>query len=276
MDESTSIPLPGEQLEALVLFRDRLDRFEQNGTAPDKDEAYKLAVEAYKLLAPFYESYASDWDSGDSERWTFLAMTCAPCGGGRFVFREPAVRGIIEGFEREIAEDSSALYIVHDGKAEAREVTSWERFLCYGALEFFVKNIPDEDRNGALRDCFERAQAILNNNELTVNRLKGRNPTANAAHHDCICTFLRRLENCGLPVTSLDGPSLTKAMDKAWGISEHTIAKSWRDASPLIRPNRPRRVRRCAGCGNPAGEGARRDGTYLDLFCRACQRRRRA
>ena len=230
-------------------------------------EFFRHVQEEYAVRKGLYETFENAY------MFQSMNMIMAP-HYDELVFQEPAVKAIIEGFERAIAENSKALYILHDGEAEPRKAGSWERFLAYEALRFFVEYVPDEDRNGAARDCFNRAEAILA--RVTVNPPRGKHdPRLTGGRDFLVVDLLCRLEGCGLPVTSMKGPSLARAMSKAWGsISENQVAKIWRDASPLLRPDRKRRIRRCAKCGEPAGEGARLvgDGGDRDLLCHACQR----
>ena len=260
-------------------------RFQEHGVAISHSEA----VEAFGLVAPLLTKP----DPKFVELRAVMNAITYPCAeSGGFGFRMPAVRAILEGFEREIAENSRVLYLKHDGETEAREVSAWGRFVAYRALEFFVaairecagvlavssspwiasvqlcdreiaKRLTDEDRSD-----FERATAILD--ARTVNRPRGRfDARLNAVRDSFIVAFLHELEGCGLPVTSGAGDSLAGAMAEALDMGTATIHDVWRDAE-LLRPDRRRRRRRCARCGEPAGEDARRDGAEGDLVCLAC------
>ena len=243
-----------ELIETLVLSRhwseEHRRRYEEDGHAMTHGEA----VEVFRRIGAKHVDPYSVWFpdlSKDPVLLSSVNMICAPDRGGVY-FRELAVRAIIEGFERSIAENSNVLYILYDGEAEAREVGSWERFLAYEALRFFMENVPGEDRNSTVRDCFDRAEAILA--RVTVNRPQGRHdPTSTAARNERIYTLLHLFQGCGLPVTSLAGQSLAGAMSEATGIPERTIASVWEEAPSLLRGDKRSRKRfadvPCARCG---------------------------
>ena len=254
-----------QQLDAALFpFYERRDshrrRFQEDGIAI----SYNEAVDAYRFVAPLLSEPAPEY----AEQRAILNAITFPCSEtGGFGFRVPAVRAILEGFERQISEESTTLNFQHEGEAAAREVSAWDRFVAYRALEFFV-NTPLSDE---WRNCVERATSILE--KRTVNRPPGQfDPRLNAIRDSFVVVFLHELQGCGLPVTSLKGGCLAAAMDEATGISETRICDVWRDAE-LLRPDRQRRHRRCAVCGEPAGEDACRD-NHGDLICRACARAR--
>ena len=141
MDKSTGSPslahmamLYGERIEqeldaALVPFRrlrnEYRRRFKEDGIALTQDEA----VEAYKLVAPLYAPDMTDEEPSLQAVRHAITDPCLETGG--FVFRGPAVKAILEGFERMIAEGSQTLHIRHPGETEAREVDSWSRLVYY-------------------------------------------------------------------------------------------------------------------------------------------------
>ena len=225
---------PQELLAALVPFcrfrNEYRRRFEEDGIALTQDEA----VEAYKLVAPLYAPHMTDEEAARQ-----AAMNAIACRleSGEIVFRGPAVEAILEGFERMIAEGSQTLHIRHHGEAEARKVDSWDRFVDYEALKYFVDEVLSDDRSRIrIVDepprALERAQAILAANKLTVTRPRGREATQNLRRDNYIVTMLQKLSGRGLDVTSLEGESLAGALAEAIDVPESTIAKVWEN-SPL-------------------------------------------
>ena len=234
------------------------------------------------IMFPDAEGMAWSAHCGPTETLVIMNAIMFPHAEG-WDFREPAVKAIVEGFEREITEGSTTLYLLHDGEAEARKVDSWDRYIAYRALKRFVEVASERsefvDRDGEWRDLLRRAEAILD--KRAVERPAGRrDPRLNCGLDFVIVSLihewhqLRRVQPHAcydLHVTSgSPRASLAAAMAEAWDIPEHRIARAWRDAHPLLRPDRKGRTRRCARCGKPAGEGARRDGEEGDLLCRAC------
>ena len=215
-------------------------RFKEDGIALTQDEA----VEAYKLVAPLYPPDMTDEEAALQAVLNAISFPCFETGG--FGFRGPAVKAIIEGFEREIAEGSdAALYIRHHGEAEARKEDSWSRFIDYEALEYFVGLMDAEQRardadpraprirvvDGDRDSLLDRAQAILA--KLTVTRPRGRyDPRLTLRRDNYIVIMLHDLSGCGLEVTSLEGESLAGALAEVIDVPESTIAKVWEN-SPL-------------------------------------------
>ena len=312
MDKSTASPslahmamLYGPRTEqeldaALGPFRRRRDecrcRFQQDGIALTQDEA----VEAYKLVAPLY---APDMTDEEAARQAVIHAIAFPCfETGALGFRGPAVKAILEGFERALAEGSQTLHIRHHGEAEAREVDPWSRFVAYEALKHFV-HVRQARTEGELEvfsdyrsriqiideppRALERAQAILA--KLTVTRPRGRyDARLTLRRGGYIFTMLKALEGCGLPVTSRDGGSLAGALAETIDVSRSTIAKVWKDwplrssqlnaalppdlrmpESTIRHPREPYAVDvPCAQCGN-AGRVPkyRAEGSRLCLVC---------
>ena len=254
---------------ALGPFNSQRDEYRRRYESDSVALSFNEAVEAFTLVAPLFEKSDSDSD----EMRAVINAISFPCSDtGGFGFRMKAVEAIIEGFEREIAEGVNDLHLQHDGEKGVRQVSAWDRFVVYRALEHFVAIVSRYESagnplEGEERRYFERARGILG--MLTVNRPRGRfDPRRSIVRNTTVFIFLHELANCGLPVTSAKGDSLAGAMAVATGIPLPIICDVWRDAE--LRPDQRRRQRRCAGCGEPAGEGARRDGDG-DLFCRACQ-----
>ncbi|MCY4470740.1 MAG: hypothetical protein OXC08_18650 [Thiotrichales bacterium] len=248
-------------------------RFEEDGIPISCDEA----VNVYELLARLL-AIDPDPKGESAERLDSISM-----GGivsfqdGRLLFQEPAIRAIIEGFEREIAEDSTTLRIQYRGEVEPREVKPWDRFLVYQALTCFVEKISPL-QNQLPREwlrLFKRAQAILA--ARTVNRPPGGpDPRLNVVRDSCVFGGLFMLQGCGLDVTSSKPrASLAAAMSKATGIRKSTIAKVWEDAAgvpALARPGKGSRNRTavvtCMDCGAPVERARLREG--LSHRCEAC------
>ena len=244
-------------------------RFQEHGVAISHSEA----VEAYRLVAPLL----TEPDPQYAERRAVMNAITFPCAEtGGFGFRMPAVRAILEGFEREIAENSRVLYLKHDGETETRELSAWDRFVAYRALESFVAVIREhagrfavqspwiasvrltcdhkiaERLTGEDRSDFERATAILA--ARTVNRPQGCfDARLGAVRNSIIATFLHELKDCDLDVTSLVGESLAGAMAEAFFIPERTIQAAWNAAPTWLRPDMRPRERfadiPCARCG---------------------------
>ena len=212
-----------------------------------------------------------------------ITFPCRETGG--FGIRGEAVRSIVEGFERGIAENSCTLYLKHDGEAEARGVPAWDRFITYRTLAHFVGVLSSHEHAGRsivgeLRDWFDRAQAILA--ARTVNRPRGRYDARLNAHRDqFVFLFLDALQDCGLPVTARDGkPSLACAMSSAFNMPERTIRDVWTEAPEAVRGGKPSRGTSddplfaprvpCAQCGH-AGKvpvyRTRESGTRLCTDC---------
>ena len=292
-------PRTKQELDAaLVPFRRLRNkyrrRYEKDNIALTQDEA----VEAYKLVAPLY---APDMTKEEAALQAVLNAISFPCfETGGFGFRGPAVKEIIEGFERMIAEGSQTLHIRLHGEAEAREVDSWSRFVAYEALKHFVDVLEvlsdDRSRIRIIDEpprALERAQAILA--KLTVPRPRGRDdPRLTLRRNAYIGYMLAELGECGLPVTSRCGDSLAGALAKALDLpesAESTIAKVWKDAplrsrqlydalpaelripESLIRDSRDRYAKGvpCAKCGK-AGKvpkfRAREGGSGLCTDCK--------
>ena len=246
-------------------------RYENKSVSLSFDEA----LEAFALVAPLFEKSGSDFD----EIRAVINAICFPCFvTGGFGFRMRAVEAILEGFEREIAEGVEVLHLQHDGEEGVRLCSSWDRFVAYRALVYFVGIMSRYESAGNSLDgeeqlFLERAQEIWC--ARSVNRPRGRyDPRRSIVQNTAVYTCLQALANCGLPVTSLEGDSLAGAMADTTGIPVHTICDAWRDVE--LRTDQRRRQRRCAGCGKLAGEGARRIGPdhSSDLLCRACQTRK--
>ena len=278
--------------------------------------SYDEAVEFFRTCRVQFEGHKELYArelcpiNGNPERLTSISVIMYRDEEG-WKFDEPIVKVIVEGFEREVAEESKTLYLLHDGEAEAREVDSWTRFIAFQALEFFEavvceprelrdgpwrdllhgaewselsdrdrrwRDLLDKakrlaDRDGAWREWLCRASAILD--KRTVERPAGKHDSRQSLGQEYLIVSglivaRKQLPDRGLYVTSSKPrASLVAAMAEAWDISEYSIAKAWRDANPLLRPDRVRRDRRCARCGGDAGKDARRD-IHGDLLCRAC------
>ena len=230
---------------ALVPFRKLRNeyrrRFKEDGIALTRNEA----VEAYKLVVPLY---APDMTDEEATRQASMHAITFPClQTGTFGFREPAVKAILEGFERMIAEGSQTLHIRRPGEAEAREVDPWSRFVAYKALEHYVEVWSRLLHCDALEhlvevssgrqsfgdwifveppSAFYRAINILA--AVTETRPRGRhNPRLTLRRNAYIVTMLLELEGCGLPVTSSGGNSLAGALAEALGERERTIRDVW-------------------------------------------------
>lgn len=256
---------------ALGAFYSQRDEYRRRYKSDNVALSFNEAVEAFTLVAPLFDE--SDSDSDSDEMRAIINAIGFPCfETGGFGFRMKAVEAIIEGFERGIAEGVNVLHLQHDGQEGVRQVSAWDRFVVYRALEHFVAIVSryesdDNPLNDEERRYLERAREILD--VLTVNRPRGRfDPRRSIVRNTSIFIFLHELANCGLRITSAEGDSLAGAMAVATDIPLATICDVWRDAE--LRLDQRRRQRRCAGCGELAGEGARRDGVG-DLLCRACQ-----
>ena len=199
-------------------------RFKEDDVALTHDEAF----EAYKLVAPLY---APDMTPDEAAREAVMNAICFPCKTGGYGFREPAVKAILEGFERMIAEGSQTLHVRHIDEAQAREVDPWTRFVLYIAVDWFVHVVGNNGTPppGEVRQDFERAQAILG--AVSVTRPRGRHdPRLTLRRNTYIVTMLGELEACGLPVTARGGNSLAGALAKALGERERTIRDVWNES----------------------------------------------
>lgn len=259
--------------DALPPFYSWRDEYRRRFGEEGIELSYGEAVEIYGFVVPLLSE--PDPESPDyrqrCELNAILNAITNPCfETGNFYFAMVAVRAIIEGFEND--GNSKTLRVWHHGETEPREVSSWDRYILYRALEFFVGEIRKNPAQYTVeRPDFERAQAILG--KRTVNRPAGRhNPFLSALRLSWIGQFLDALQGCGMPVTSSKPrASLAAAMAEATGIPETAICDSWRDTDTVVlRPDRRPRRRRCARCGEPAGDDARRDGAEGDLVCLAC------
>ena len=295
-------PRTEQELDAaLASFHKRRDEYRRRFEEDDIPLTQEEAVEAYKLMAPLHPGEMDPETAALQAVWNAI---CFPCfQTDTLGFRGRAVKAILEGFERTIAEGSQTLHIQYDGEAQPRAVDPWDRFVAYKALEYFVEFKALEPFVEVLSDyrsrlriidepprAFERAKSILA--KLTVTRPRGRHDARlTLRRNGYINTMLLALEGCGLPVTSGAGGSLAGALAEALGERERTIRKVWaesparesqfNDAMPaghrlpgsVIR--RPREYfavgLRCAGCGRAgrvpkfrAGEG----GSRLCLSCR--------
>ena len=227
-------PRTEQELDAALVpfFRLRNEyrrRFKEDNIALTQVEA----VEAYKLVAPLYAPHMTDDEATLQAVRHAITFPCFETDG--FGFRGPAVEAILEGFERMIAEGSQTLHIRHHGEAEAREVDSWDRFVDYEALKYFVDEVLSDDRSRIrIIDepprALERAQAILA--KRIVTRPRGREARQNLRRDNYIVTMLQELSGCGLDVTSLEGESLAGALAEAIDVPESIIAKVWEN-SPL-------------------------------------------
>ena len=266
--------------EALPSFYKRRDEYRRRSKEEDSPLSYNDAVETYRFVAPLLSE--PDPESTDYRQWCELrailaAITNPHFETGGFCFAMVAVRAIIEGFEREIDENSETLRVRHHGETEPREVSRWDRYILYRALEFFVGVIGEEPAQYTVeRPEFERAQAILG--ALTVNKPQGpHDPRSNGARDTFIVLFLGELEGCGLDVTSSKPrASLVAAMSEVTDIPESTIAKVWEGAAgvpALTRPGKGSRNRAaavlCLECGAPVERERLRQGRSRDR-CDAC------
>ena len=265
-------------------------RFQEDGIALTEEEAIK----AYKLMEPLY---APDMTPDEAEWMAVQSAITFPClESGRFGFREPAVKALLEAFERQIAErGSQPLRIQHVGEAVAREADSWERFVAFKALALFVEVMSARPITGEPRSDCVRAKAILD--VADAPRPRGwHDPRLTLRRNGYIFTMLAELEGCGLPVTAADSDSLAGALACALKVvTERTIRDVWNeaplresqlnDALPaelrlprgLVRrprndPEKPRIApdERCAQCGRvgkvPAYR-AREGGSRLCMDC---------
>ena len=216
-------------------LRDEYRRhFKEDGIALTQDEAF----EAYKLVAPLY---APDMTPDEAAREAAMNAICFPCfETGGHGFREPAVKAILEGFERMIAEGSQTLHVRHIGEAQAREVDPWTRFVLYIAVDLFVLVVGSNGTPppGEVRQDFERAQAILG--AVSVPRPRGRSDprrTVGEIPTSSPCSWSSK--RVGLPVTSSGGDSLAGALAEALGERERTIRDVWNEC-PLRKPTQRR------------------------------------
>ena len=151
------------------------------------------------------------------------------------------------------------------------DLVPWERYRAQAALAEIAKLNPPEVRiTGTTHDghSFDLSLADALRHLPCPSRPRGRHDDrANMLRDVAVCDVLRQLEGCGLPVTSGTGESLVGAMAEAWGIPKSTIANIWRDDP--TRTDKKTRIRRCARCGKPAGEVARRD-DHGDRLCCEC------
>ena len=214
-------------------------RFKEDGVAISHSEA----VEAYRLVAPLLSESEPEYAD---QRAVMNAITYPCFETGGFGIRGEAVRSIVEGFEQEIAEGSTTLYLLHDSEAEARKVAAWDRYITYWALAYFVDVLSSYEPAGLsivgeLRDWFDRAQTILA--ARTVNRPPGRHDVRlNARRDQLILTFLHALRGCGLDVTARTGnQSLACAMGSALNMSERAIRDVWTEAPEAVRSDKPSR-----------------------------------
>ena len=247
MDKSTGSPslahmamLYGERTEqeldaTLVPFLRLRNEYRRQFKEDDIALTQDKAVKAYKLVAPLY---APDMTLDEAALQAARHAITDPClETGGFVFLGPAVKAILEGFERMIAEGSQTLHIRYLGEAEARKEDSWSRFVYYKAIEYFVDVLEVlSDYRSRIRiideppRALERAQAILA--KLTVTRPRGREARQNLRRDNYIVKMLQELSGCGLTVTSLCGDSLAGALAEAIDVDESIIAKVWEN-SPL-------------------------------------------
>ena len=220
MDKSTGSPSLAHMAE--MLFGERPAQELVAALAPffrlrnkyrrrfDEDRKARLtqdkAVEAYKLVAPLYAPDMTDEEA--VLQAVMHAITDIGRETGELVILGPAVKAILEGFERMIAEGSDALYIRHHGEAEAREKEDkWSRFVYYKAIEHFVGLMDADPRAPRIRvvdgdrdSLLVRAQAILA--KRTVTRPPGRyDARQNLRRDNYIVHMLRELSGCGLTVT---------------------------------------------------------------------------
>ena len=77
---------------------------------------------------------------------------------------------------------------------------------------------------------------------------RGRPPRWIFRNEVLIPDAIRKLEGCGMPVTSKDGPSISAAVAAVFKVSESTVADAWRDAPNRTRHSRERTVP-CVRCG---------------------------
>ena len=77
---------------------------------------------------------------------------------------------------------------------------------------------------------------------------RGRPPRWIFRNEVLIPEAIRKLEGCGMPVTSKDGPSISAAVAAVFKVSESTVADAWRDAPNRTRHSRERTVP-CVRCG---------------------------
>ena len=290
MDDSTEAPslahialLPSLQdteqaidgLNALIAFQYRCEklrrRFEEDGIRA----SYAEAVEAYGFLVRLLAIELGP-ERESPERVDSMGAIVSFQDGAYWI-QEPVVRVIVEGFEREIAEDSATLCILHHGEAEPREVGPWERFRVYQSLAAFVETISplENELPGEWQRLFERAQAVLD--KRTVNRPRGGpDPRLNVVRDSRVLGGLSMLQDLGLDVTSSKPrASLAAAMSEAMDIPESTIAKVWENAAgvpALTRPGKGSRHRPavvpCMECGAPVERERLREG--LSHRCNEC------
>ena len=262
-------------LMALINFQYRCEELRRSFEEDGIPVSYGQAVDAYRFLARLLAIELGP-EREDPERVDSMGALVSFQDGAYWI-QEPVVRVIVEGFEREIAEDSATLYIVHDGEAEPRKVEPWKRFRVYQSLAAFVEAISPRENElpDEWRRLFERAQAVLD--KRTVNRPRGGpDPRLNVARDSCVLGGLSMLQDLGLTVTSSKPrASLAAAMSEAMDIPESTIAKVWENAAgvpALARPGKGSRNRPdvvpCMECGAPVERERLREG--LSHRCNAC------
>ena len=244
-------------------------RISESGIALRQDEA----VEAYNLVAPLC---VSNLDPEFADLCAITSMICFPCKEtGMFGFLEPAIKAILDGFEREIVEGGSEFLINYEGEDAPRQVDKWSRYVAYRALEHFVEchSLSGVDPADELPHAVERAQTVLANR--TVNRPRGPyDPRQYVARDTFIWICLKELEDCGLPVTAREArPSLANALARATSISAAIIAKAWRDAPFRIGRHSRQLFVPCANCGELIRKieaGLDYESGRVEPLCKSC------
>ena len=239
-------------LMALINFQCRCEELRRSFKEDGIPVPYDQAVDAYRFLARLLEIELVP-EREDPKRVDSMGALVSFQDGAYWI-QEPVVRAIVEGFEREIAEDSATLCILHHGEAEPREVGPWERFRVYQSLAAFVETISplENELLGEWRRLFKRAQAVLDNR--AVNPTRGRDPRENVVRDSRVLGGLSILQGHGLYVTSGCGDSLAAAMSEATAIPERTISRVWEEAPVWLRGDKRSRKRfadaPCAQCGS--------------------------
>ena len=188
-------------LMALIAFRSRCEELRRRFDEDRTPIRYDDAVDAYGFLARLLAIELGP-EREDPERVDSMGALVS-FQNGECRIQEPVVRAIVDGFEREIAEDSATLYISHRGETEPREVSAWDRFRAYQQIACFVETISplENELPGEWRRLFKRARAILD--QRTVNRPPGGpDPRLNVVRDSRVLGGLFVLQGCGLGVTS--------------------------------------------------------------------------
>ena len=241
----------------LAKFREHVKRYKQRFEREGKALSFIEAVDLFRLYPRI--DPASSIPLSD----TRLVASCITDGK----FNGQRVRDLFEAWITPEEEQD---------EKQLDETPAWNRYRAQAALDVIASMDSSElSIVGTTPDGSEHeltfAEAMPH--FPRVSRPRGRyDVRANTLRDVAICNLLRSLEGCGLTVTSKNGPSLAGALAEAWNYSLAAIERAWKSGENLDRTDKKRRTRRCARCGNPAGEGAHHD-HYGDRVCAACQER---